>query len=220
MVFNPCCMIVAVATLALASMGQPTRLPIEHDIDLVDVSTRGQVETVPSHRRLTPAFVESLTTDEASTKPLRLAAQLLELEREAFSIGESSVYEIVLQNISTSPIKFPSLVGSGHVDRDMAGATVATISLRFEDEVLGRQIIGYRALYGADDVPGSLLIIRPGERLRLRARAQWLLTSAMRKPLQGRWERDLDVRALVQLKAGREQVQMISANGRAVQLRW
>jgi hypothetical protein len=79
----------------------------------------------------------------------------------------------------------------------MKDARMASISLTLKDPVLGEQFIGLTLLYGADDVPGSLIVLKPGETVQIRARSVWLHSSGPRKRLEPGWVRETEVGAQV-----------------------
>ena len=70
-----------------------------------------------------------------------------------------------------------------------------TISLGFEDEVFGMQLVALQILYGADPVPNSTELLRPGDTLRIRASGAWWLGRAFKSAVPSRVVRDLQVKA-------------------------
>jgi hypothetical protein len=207
--------------MAAALNGQQSRPPREHNIDLLAIaSATEQVPKVPLARQLTIDVSISVTTHEPPRAPLAsIGADAPIFDRAAYQIGDSFVYEVTFVNSGSAPVTFPTLLQADRVDRDIAGASVAVLALRFEDEALGPQKVGYSVLYGAEPVEGSLLIVEPGERLRVRAQGKWFLGNGVMPSMQEHWQRDVQVRAQLQFMKGRRYLELVSGASTPVRLR-
>jgi hypothetical protein len=94
----------------------------------------------------------------------------------------------------------------------------AVILLSFQDDVLGRQLIGdENTTYGSASVPGSLLVLKPGDTIRVRAQAKWYLSEGMAKTPPNGWLRELALHAYVQLHGVSDVVPEVTS-GNAVQV--
>ncbi|MDQ3418573.1 MAG: hypothetical protein M3541_07280 [Acidobacteriota bacterium] len=154
-------------------------------------------DPVPAGKRLTLQAPVEVTPHQPKSEPA-LALLGPQLDRAAYNWGDAFVYQWVVENRSKQPVTFPVLSDDDRVNRDMPGATIAYIGLRFADEAFAGQGIGGHALYGADSVPDSLVVVGPGERLRIRAPGRWALTRAS-KGAGGDADGMYQVRASVQM---------------------
>jgi hypothetical protein len=192
-----------VVTIALLGAGVP-RPPFqqkparEHLIDLTVAPAAATGPAAPGIHQLTLRVpIGGEAHEPRKPPPIRLSAP--ELERPDYRIGDLFEFEVVFQNIGDVPIAFPTMPDGSAVDRDMPGAGLAAVALTFNDEILGGQIVGLQTLYGATEIEGSLISVQPGERLRIRARSTWNLSSATGTPYEPHWPRPLKVKALVRL---------------------
>ena len=147
----------------------------EHDIDLLTRTDSGTPTPVPIDKRLTLA--QPLLVSSHDPKPPESALVVLapQLDRATYQWGDPFVCVWVLENRGKEPVAFPTLTADDRVARDMPGATMAAVFLRFVDDRAAGELVGAQALYGAESVPGSLLVVQPGERARIRGKGTWSL---------------------------------------------
>jgi hypothetical protein len=187
--------VVTIGILAAAPQQKPAR---EHLIDLTVAPAAARGPAAPGVRQLTGDVPIRVSTDvPRKAPPIRVSAP--ELERPDYRVGDPFEFEVVFQNIGDVPIAFPTLPDGSAVDREMPGAGLAWVALTFTDEILGRQIVGLQTLYGSNGIEGSLIAVQPGERVRIRARSTWILSSARGTPYEPHWPRQLKVKATVTL---------------------
>jgi hypothetical protein len=212
-----CLLPLAIVALLNPQRSQPSR---EHLIDLVAAAAAGEVAAVvPPARQLTLDTALSVGTHEPRRPPLAaIAIEAPTLDRGSYQIGDSFVFEVILLNTGKRPVDFPVLADAGRIDRDMPGASAASITLRFEDDELGSQQVGYHVLYGADPVHGSLVKVNPGERVRIRTPATWFLGNSTKQQMPKRWQRDLELRARLQFTQGKQYLEVVSTTTTAVRL--
>ena len=187
--------VVTIGILAAASQQKPAR---EHLIDLTVAAAAVTRPALPAIHQLTlqvPILVE--TDVPQKPPPIRVSAP--ELERPDYRVGDAFEFEVVFQNIGDVPIAFPTMPEGSAVDRNMPGAGLAAVALTFNDAILRGQIVGLQTLYGANEIQGSLISVQPGERVRIRARSTWHLSSATGTPYEPDWPRPLKVKAVVTL---------------------
>ena len=187
--------VVTIGILAAAPQQKPAR---EHLIDLTVAAAAVTGAGVPAIHQLTlqvPVVVETHVPQKPP--PIRVSAP--ELERPDYRAGDAFEFEVVFQNIGDVPIAFPTIPEGSAVHRDMPGAGLAAVSLTFNDAILGGQTVGLQTLYGANEIQKSLISVQPGERVRIRARSTWRLTSATGTPYEPHWPRPLKVKAVVTL---------------------
>ena len=86
------------------------------------------------------------------------------------------------------------------VVRGASRIETAAFILHFKDEAFGFQILGgERLLYGSKSVPSSMLELKPGDTLHVRAESLWYLMSAFPRPPADGWVRNLFVRGQLQI---------------------
>ena len=207
-------------TMVAALNGQKSQLPREHVIDLVVAAAATQpAATVPLARQLTPNVTTSLTTHEPRPAPLAsLEAGAPILNRTAYLIGDAFVFEVTFVNTGSAPVKFPALLGAGRIDRDMAGASVMALTLRFEDRGSANSGLETPFCDGAEPVEGSLVVVQPGERLRVRAPGRWFLGNGDGMQMAATWQRDIQLRAQLQFMKGTRYLELLSAAATPVRL--
>jgi hypothetical protein len=81
------------------------------------------------------------------------------------------IFELRMPNVSGHAIAFPWSTDTESVRPFMRGARVCTISLKLEHPAMNRKTIGIQSVDGAEDVPGSLRMIGPGEIIEIRGSA-------------------------------------------------
>jgi hypothetical protein len=188
--------------------GKPT-----HVIDLV--GNRPQPSTaasVPESQRLRVPFGRLGRAADDSPLPAVLDIRLLDLDRTSYLIGDEFVYELLVSNKSGRAVPFPTSADEASFRKDMPRATAASVFLTFDDPSLGPQVLGSRTLYGAPAVAGSIVILAPGETVRLRLPGTWFLQSPSPAPPPRPWQRELHVKASVQLFASSEAHPLIQSD--------
>jgi hypothetical protein len=121
------------------------------------------------------------------------------LDRNGYVIGDRVVYELFLKHTGSAPFKLP-WSRDPEVVRGASRIETAAFILEFKDEAFGRQILGgERVLYGSKTVPGSMLELKPGDTLRVRAESLWYLSHAFPAPPADGWVRDLSVYGRLQI---------------------
>jgi hypothetical protein len=187
----------AVALGLLTGFGpQPVGSSRERLIDLTVAATVSS-RAVPEARQLTPQMPAIGSPRSDQTKRIRVLAP--QLDRADYRLGESFFFDVMVENTGSDALEFPSLLDPASVDRDMAGATMASITLSFKDEILGLQAVSPQVLYGARDVPGSLITVPPHGVVRIRALGQWFLIGATGPSRPDQWPRSLQIQALVSI---------------------
>ena len=111
------------------------------------------------------------------------------------------IFELRMKNVSGHAIAFPWSTDTASVRPFMRGARVLTISLELGHPAMNRETIGIQSVYGAEDVPGSLRMINPGEMIEIRGSA--LVRGFGDLPTEP-WARNVKVTAGLSL-AGRDQ---------------
>lgn len=122
-----------------------------------------------------------------------------QFDRAVYSVGDAFIYELVLENAGTSALTFPSGIDDDYVARDMPGATLAVIGLSFVDKALGPQVLGTQILAGAEPLAGTLIVVQPGERVRIRAGGMWSMSRPSKSSTTDNWPRSFQVKATVQI---------------------
>jgi hypothetical protein len=160
-----------VVAVAMAWTSPAAAQETEHVLDLLRASEyAGDIDSVPAEERVTvPIGVSSHDTEVAP--PVRV--RLLSIDAPAYLVGEELIYEMSVENVGTAPLIVPTSIDEAQFRRTMSRARSAEFSLSFDDAVMGHHSVGYVAVFGADDVPGSLITLRPGDRIRVRAMGRW-----------------------------------------------
>jgi hypothetical protein len=190
------CCAVALGLVAAGLGPQPTAGAREHVIDLTTAPTISSGGGVPDERQLTPQVPPVVSQPlEPQARAIRVLRP--QLDRADYRIGQPFFFDVIVENTGSVAIEFPTLLDGGSVDRQMPGAALVVVCLEFKDEILGLEAVGPQFLYGARDVPGSLIIVQPHEFVRIRAQARWLLIGGTGTPKPDRWPRPLEIDALV-----------------------
>jgi len=176
------------------SAAQPTPKPREHLIDLTNAAAVPS-GSVPAARQLSLQVPVAVSPHHPVASSIRVLPP--QLDRAEYRLGDPFFFEVVIENVSSSPLEFPTLLDGSMIDRDMAGAAVASVVLTFDDKLLGRQTVSPQFLYGSRDVPGSLVAVEPHESLRIRVQGRWILSRATGTPKAEQWPRQLRVNAAI-----------------------
>jgi hypothetical protein len=196
-----CTLLVVIAACcwcSLAPAAQTGAPAPEHTIDLITGPVMPGDETLPRERWLRldqPMLVDP----HGPVKPDPLRVGRPHLDRADYVIGDTFVLEVTFENVSGATIRFPAWRVTDVVDRQLAGARMASLNLAFDDDVLGQQVVGSQAMAGADRFPGSLIDVRPKERVRIRAQNTWVMMRPARVVVPPPWTRPLRVTATVTL---------------------
>jgi hypothetical protein len=141
---------------------------------------------------------ENTYTTHESKRPIQaFELTLLDLDRTSYAMGEPVTFDLLLKHRGPVPIAFPASDEGERFGATMKNARIASISLTLNDPVLSEQFIGLTLLYGADDVPGSLILLKPGETIQIRARSVWSHSKEPPKRLEPDWVRETEVGAQV-----------------------
>lgn len=97
-------------------------------------------------------------------------------------LGADFVYDVTLENITEAPVRIPwepdwRKVETGFEHDPPPGYLCARVTLWAASE-LGEQLVAEASLYGSNAAPGSLMTLRPGESVRIRAPGTWQLGAA------------------------------------------
>ena len=76
----------------------------------------------------------------------------------------------------------------------MSGATLASVSLTFDDAVFGTHLVALQLLYEATALSNSMELLRPGDSLRIRASGKWRFNSDLKPEVPTRAVREVAVR--------------------------
>jgi len=187
------------ALVAAPAEQRPGQTPT-HVVDLMTGSdARAAAPEVPATEQLQLPFGRHGRPVDMAPQEQALTMRLIALDRAQYAIGDSLIYEVLISNRSRSAVAFPTSTDASKFSRNMRRAVGAFVGLRLDDPILGEQVVGVKALYGSPDVPQSLVVLRPGETVELRATGVWYLQSALRQPVFGPWTRDVKIRSSVQL---------------------
>lgn len=129
------------------------------------------LEQVPASERLEVPY--SVAPDHGELVSLPLRATLVAFDAATYRFGDSFVYDLLLENIGAVPFDFPQSLQQSSFRRGMAAARAAKLTLYFVDTAGSHIFIGSPDVFGASDVPGSLLRLEPGQSVVVRLRAQW-----------------------------------------------
>lgn len=172
----------------------------EHILDLMTARRfppNPSLDVAPEKRLSVPTSVGSLIDGGPELEPT-IRVTILSLDRLAYSLGDSFTYEILIQNVGSKPLRFPTSVNIQRFSRRMLpDARMAGITLLFEDSVLGRQLVTTEVLSGADAMPGSLVVIQPDETLRVRSTGMWRLHTRLDRRVPDHWSKAVKLRANV-----------------------
>jgi hypothetical protein len=177
--------------VGLALGGVIAQASPDYSVDLVTSprSTEVQYEAVSEIERVRvePARPWALHSPPP-VLPFELAG--VTFDRTDYRLGDGFVYECTLRYTGTTPFTFPVSSEVHRFRRTMDGLRMASLAIRFEDALLGRQTPDIETLYGSPEVPGSLITFAPNQTLKVRASGIWRLQEAQTMP-QGGWSRQI-----------------------------
>ena len=97
---------------------------------------------------------------------------LLSLDKTIYQIGEELTFEVKVQNTGTAPLVIPWTPHFADLEPNDLRAPckylAGVVVVQFKDSK--QHWFASEALYGATDVPGTLLELRPGQRFTVRGR--------------------------------------------------
>lgn len=126
--------------------------------------------------------------------PRALKATILSLDHSSYVEGDQAVVEIKLENVGTVPMTLPWYPHPADLQSSDITARLKYLSSYFQLTLTKPGETGYNNLqiinlYGNQDVPNTLITIRPGEWLRLRTMVR--LDIPVEKRDQTDWEADV-----------------------------
>ena len=135
----------------------------------------------------------------APASDIRISASLQDLGQTVFTLGDPLVYDVVLQNTGTTPLALPWAS-----DRALfAGKDVVEAILTLEvRDASGRNrlaTLGSQSLLGNRELEGSMVVLQPGERARVRVPARWYLPEREAAAVLGRPGGDVSLAVLAQV---------------------
>jgi len=158
-----------------------------------------------------PVRVSPANTSSEKADRIPFDVTLVTLDRAAYNVGDAVVYELLLRHIGSTPFRLPWSRDPEAV-RGAPRIQSASFLLRFTDKALGSQLVGSEnILYGAPSVPDTILTIRPGETVRVRAASQWWFTKSLPEPPAAGWVRPVSVRAQVQINGINDLIPLIDS---------
>jgi hypothetical protein len=195
-----CCGVGLVLAFALVCWQAPGYRRQAHELDFVDGPPRFPASldaTRAQEARITGSFP---TAWDADAKQVPFELTLVELDRTAYSIGDPVVFKIVMKHVGTEPFAFPWSMDAMQFSRDAPVTRRATFMLRLKDEMLGSQVVGDgNTTFGAESVPGSLMMLAPGDSVTIRAHGLWYLEQGFPVSPPDGWVRTFAVRVHLQV---------------------
>ena len=203
--------------LGLLVGGQPQgkATPQTYTLDFV-VGTTAAAQLGSKAQKIRPPRVAPGSGGE----PLPFELTLVSLDRNGYATGDDAVFEVLLKYVGTTALTFPWSREVAAVS-DAPRAQIVHLLLAFKDPMLGSQLVGFdNTLYGADTLPGTMLVLRPGDSISVRAAARWWLSRGYAQRPEPAWVRSLSVRAQLQLQGTKRFTPLIeSANALTIELR-
>lgn len=159
--------------LALALLFIRSQADFAIDLTSSMTSTDDEYLAVPTSERVgTP--LQPAINPHAPPPPVPFEITSVTFDSGAYLLGDELTYEFTLRYTGVTDITFP-VSSQVHLFRNsMIGLRKANITLQYEDALLKNQITDVEALYGSDDVAGSLFLLRNGQSVRVRARGKWI----------------------------------------------
>ena len=97
------------------------------------------------------------------------------LDRNAYQLGSDFLYEAAIRYTGTTPIMFPVSPQVHLFRKSMPSLRVGKIAISVVDPTAGHQIQTVDALYGSDNVPGTLITMATNEVVTIRGKGNWTL---------------------------------------------
>lgn len=170
------------------------------------------------HEQSTGKGCGSATGRSSHSKP-SVQVTLATLDQENLTPGAEVVFEVLVENVSDTPIDLATsrdqgLVSTCHMSDEDVRTSSAVVS-RTKGKLNGLVAVGF-GLYGSRQVPGTTMTLDPGERLRVRVPAtvtlhgsHWALTDT---------PQTVEVAAMFMFQRGHRSGAELSLNRRTVQL--
>jgi hypothetical protein len=147
------------APLLVAVCCLPAQARGQHQLDLTRPNAR---ENISGGRGSGCA-----TSMEGETPPrLNIALRIIEVAGGQIRLGEEFIYTIELENSGPESVVLPWKPSNGFDNR----AIKASVRLGLQAGSLD-EAFGYISLAGSTSIPGSTIVLRPGESARISARA-------------------------------------------------
>lgn len=192
--------------------------PQSYVLDFVAERSLPEAVASPSSKTAPPVRVASGNwTGQAGRIPFEVT--LLSLDRSGYALGDRVVFEVLLKHVGATPFALP-WASDPEAVRGASRVQSAVFLLGFTDKTLGSQLIGSeKVLYGASSVPGSVLVLKPGDTVRVRAEGRWWLSRAFPEPPAGGWLRNVSVSAQLQVEGVNDFIPLVdSTNALRIQL--
>ena len=181
----------------------------------LDLTPGAAKEAIPDARPLPPEErleMPVVVLSHADLLPSPdLAVRLEPFDAASYRAGDPYVVQLTIQNSGSAPRELPTSADNTRIATNDRGAVVLNVAMKYDDEVLGPNVLTTVTLYGATAKPGSTITLKPGESVRIRTRSVWRALARRRDP--GVWtERTVPVEASVELRAGRMYAPVLSYN--------
>lgn len=165
-------------SIGLAAVAQEP--PPNHVLDLVG---HRPAPAMPSSRGIPPGGL-SVGTHSGRTLP-SLRVTLLSLDRSDYRTGDPVIYEVMIQNVGTTPVELP-WSPDAHLFSDLSFAFPQVASASVRQSFLSLEILGAgaqrlaslepRPLFGHHSVAGSLQTLAPRATAWIRVPGFWRTT--------------------------------------------
>ena len=159
-----------VAILLLASLQSPVQL-----LDLINKprSTDEEYLAVPASDRADQLPTIGVTADSAQIPPTPFELSGLQFNQVSYTVGDEFIVEVSLRYLGTEQIFFPISTEAHLFRKSMPNLRVITLGVAFKHEGVGRRVQVAETLFGADEIPGSLIQIEPNGIVRIRTSGKW-----------------------------------------------
>lgn len=164
-------------TLALAVAVAPLSTCLAQEVGSVDVT---KIEHLPLRR---PTATSPITGGYQGTQrdyPCRdsaqnggaLRASLVSLDRTHYQVGETSKFEVTVENTGSEPIRIPFSPQLADLQPKDPSQKFSYSKLQIALSIAGGDYwsitpVGFVALYGGDGHPGTMLSLQPGQWARI-----------------------------------------------------
>jgi hypothetical protein len=206
------CAAVSVMTTLLLFSHLSAQTPKTYVLDFLAGKPRPETQ-VDAER--TATWARPLETQwDSGDLPVPFEVTLLSLDRSGYTIGDEATFEVLLKHKGTEPFPFPISQDRARFNREVLGAIRASVLLTVKDSMIGTQLVGADNIaLGATSEPDSIVLLLPGDTVRIRAQAQWYFNKPfLERPADG-WVRTVAVRAHLQVHGVRGFVPIVeSAN--------
>jgi hypothetical protein len=212
-------LVTTAAVMGATAAPQRPRPAATHVIDLLTRDANADEGNVPEAERLRLPFGRLGLVSHTPQRPQMLSLRLLGLDRAAYRIGDPFIYAVLVTNTGQKSVAFPTSTDASLFSRTTPNAAGAFVNLRLDDPMFGMQLVGVQALYGAPNVPASLLLLRSNDSVEIRATGTWYLSSGFPQTPPQAWSRDLQVHGAVSLFLTNEDETVLRSDPVHIQLR-